>query len=120
MLSYMQIRTKKRGKIMEMKVIQEFKGKIGTVEYNNGEIDKYYATAEILTEADGLIAMLQKVSEDIQEQFLKELGVALERSGEDIYDTAYKVYENFNETGEFDEAGFETVDKIFKEKIKNV
>ena len=103
----MQIRTKKRGKI-------------GTVEYNNSEIDKYYATAEILTEADGLIAMLQKVSEDIQEQFLKELGIALERSMEDIYDTAYKVYENFNETGEFDEAGFEKVDKIFKEKIKSV
>ena len=39
---------------------------------------------------------------------------------EDIYDTAYKVYENFNETGEFDEAGFEKVDKIFKEKIKSV
>ena len=86
---------------MKIKVIQEFRGKIGTVEYNNSEIDKYYATAEILTEADGLIAMLQKVMED-------------------IYDTAYKVYENFNETGEFDEAGFEEVDKIFKEKIKDV
>ena len=120
MLLYMQIRTKKRGKIMKIKVIQEFRGKIGTVEYNNSEIDKYYATAEILTEADGLIAMLQKVSEDIQEQFLKELGIALEKSMEDIYDTAYKVYENFNETGEFDEAGFEKVDKIFKEKIKSV
>ena len=73
MLLYMQIRTKKRGKIMKIKVIQEFRGKIGTVEYNNSEIDKYYATAEILTEADGLIAMLQKVSEDIQEQFLSLL-----------------------------------------------
>ena len=116
----MQIRTKKRGNIMEIKVIQEFRGKIGTVEYNNGEIDKYYATAEVLNEADGLTEMLSKVSENIQEQFLKELGFALERSREDIYDTAYKVYENFNETGEFDEPGFEEVDKIFKEKIKNV
>ena len=105
---------------MEIKVIQEFKGKIGTVEYNNSEIDKYYATAEILTEAIGLVAMLQKVSENIQEEFLKELGIALERNRGDIYDAAYKVYESFNETGEFDEAGFEEVQKIFKEKIKSV
>lgn len=105
---------------MEIKVIQEFKGKIGAVEYNNSEIDKYYATAEILTEADGLTEMLQKVSEDIQEQFLKELGIVLERSREDIYDVAYKVYENFNETGEFNKARFENLNKIFKEKIKSV
>lgn len=116
----MQIRTKKRGKIMEMKVVQEFKGKIGNVEYSNSEIDKYYTTAEILTEAVGLAEMVDKAPQDIQDKFIKELGNALERSFEDIYDTSYKVYEKFNETGEFDEAGFEEVDKIFKEKIKNV
>ena len=105
---------------MEIKVMQEFKGKIGTVEYNNSEIDKYYATAEILTEAIRLAEMVDKAPQDIQDKFVSKLGNALERSGEDIYDTAYKVYESFNETGEFDEAGFEEVQKIFKEKIKCV
>ena len=103
---------------MEIKVIQKFKGKIGTVEYGNSEIDKYYATAEVLEEIEELLPLLQKIPQDIQEKFIRELGIALRMSGEDIYITARKVYQNFNETGEFDEAGFEEVDKIFKEKIK--
>ena len=105
---------------MEMKVVQEFKGKIGNVEYSNSEIDKYYTTAEILTEAVGLAKMVDKAPQDIQDKFIKQLGIALERNKEDIYDTAYKVYENFNETGEFNEAGFEEVDKIFKEEMKKI
>lgn len=69
MLLYMQIRTKKRGKIMKIKVIQEFRGKIGTVEYNNSEIDKYYATAEILPKLTGLSQCFKKFQKIFRNNF---------------------------------------------------
>ena len=62
--------------------------------------------------------MVDEAPQDIQDKFVSELGNALERSFEDIYDISYKVYQNFNETGEFDEAGFEEVSRIFEEEIK--
>lgn len=56
---------------MEKKVIQEFKAKIGNVEYNNGEIDKYYSVLEIFNKLPELETIVNNALEKVQTEFMK-------------------------------------------------
>lgn len=56
---------------MEKKVIQEFKAKIGNVEYNNGEIDKYYSVLEIFNKLPELETIVNNALEKMQTEFMK-------------------------------------------------
>lgn len=114
---------------MEKKVIQEFKAKIGNVEYNSGEIDKYYSILEIFNKLPELEKMVDNVSEELQTEFIKTLGetceeVAFLSSSKDIYDVAdniAKEFENGQEFGTYAENSvkncFNELNRIFEEKI---
>lgn len=76
---------------MKKKIIQEFKARIGNVEYNNGEIDKYYSVVMILNALPELERMVDNTPEEVQTEFIRTLGetceeVAFLSSSKDIYD----------------------------------
>lgn len=114
---------------MEKKIVQEFKARIGKVEYNNGEIDKYYSVLEIFNKLSELEKMVDNVSEKVQTKFIKTLGetceeVAFLSSSKDIYDVAdniAKEFENGQEFGTYAENSvkncFNELNRIFEEKI---
>lgn len=114
---------------MEKKVIQEFKAKIGNVEYNNGEIDKYYSILEIFNKLPELEKMVVNASGGIQTEFIKALGetceeVAFLSSSKNIYDVAdniAKEFETGQEFGTYAESSvkncFNELNRIFEEKI---
>ena len=116
---------------MEKKIIQEFKARIGNVEYNNGEIDKYYSVLEIFNRLPELEKMVDNASEKVQTKFIKTLGetceeVAFLSSLKDIYDVADNIANEFGNGQEFGtyaensvKGNFEELNRIFEEKIKN-
>lgn len=114
---------------MEKKIIQEFKARIGNVEYNNGEIDKYYSVLEIFNKLPELEKMVDNASGEMQTEFIKALGetceeVAFLSSSKDIYDVADNIvneFENGQEFGTYAEnsikGNFNELNRIFEEKI---
>ena len=115
---------------MEKKIIQEFKAKIGNVEYNNGEIDKYYSVLEIFNKLPELEKMVDNAPKELQTKFIKTLGetceeVAFLSSSRDIYDVADNVVNEFEDGQKFGshaensvKGNFEELNRIFEEKIK--
>lgn len=114
---------------MEKKIIQEFKARIGNVEYNNGEIDKYYSVLEIFNKLPELEKMVDNASGEMQTEFIKALGetceeVAFLSSSKDIYDVADNIvneFENGQKFGTYAEnsvkGNFNELNRIFEEKI---
>lgn len=115
---------------MEKKIIQEFKARIGNVEYNNWEIDKYYSVLEIFNRLPELEKMVDNAPEELQSEFIKILGetceeVAFLSSTKDIYDVADNVVNEFVDGQKFGayaensvKGNFEELNRIFEEKIK--
>lgn len=115
---------------MEKKIIQEFKARIGNVEYNNGEIDKYYSVLEIFNRLPELETMVDNALEKVQAEFIKTLGetceeVAFLSSSKDIYDIADNIVNEFEDGQEFGtyagnsvKDNFEELNRIFSEEIK--
>ena len=116
---------------MEKKIIQEFKARIGKVEYNDGENDKYYSVLEIFNRLPELETMVDNAPKELQTEFIKTLGetceeVAFLSSTKDIYDVADNIvneFENGQKFGTYAEnsvkGNFEELNRIFEEKIKN-
>lgn len=115
---------------MEKKIIQEFKARIGNVEYNNGEIDKYYSVLEIFNKLPELETMVDNAPEELQTEFIKTLGetceeVAFLSPSKDIYNVADNIVNEFEDGQEFGtyaenslKGNFEELNRIFEEKIK--
>lgn len=105
---------------MEKKIIQEFKARIGNVEYNNGEIEKYYSVLEIFNRLPELEKMVDNASEKVQTEFIKTLGetceeVAFLSSSKNIYNVADNIAKEFENGQEFGTYAESSVKSCFNE-----
>lgn len=69
-----------------IKKIQEFKGKIGKVEFNNQE--NFEAIEQFLRENEELLNKIMRKNEEFQEEFIKEL--------KEIAENSYSAFETFD------------------------
>lgn len=121
---------------MKKKIIQEFKARIGNVEYNNGEIDKYYSVVMILNALPELERMVDNTPEEVQTEFIRTLGETCEEVASlsptrDIYGVANDIANEFGDGQDFGSYSentsmkninlaekFKELNRIFKEKIE--